>query len=49
MYCKTVIIEPVHMMEHHNISDTLDGTGMLALWEQQLVTCHLVQYFDSGT
>jgi len=49
MYCKIVIIEPVNLMDHHKISDTLDGTGMLGLWKQQLVTCHIVQYFDSGT
>ena len=48
-YCKNVILEPVHLMDHHNISDTLDSTGMLGLWQQRLVTCHLVQYFDSGT
>jgi hypothetical protein len=46
--CKIVIVEPVHLMDHHNISVTLDDTGMLGLWEQQLVTCHLYQYFDSG-
>jgi hypothetical protein len=49
IYCKIVIVEPVDLKDHHNISNTLDGTGMLGLWEQQLVTCHLVQYFDYGT
>jgi hypothetical protein len=49
IHCKIVIVEPVHLMDHHNISNTLDGIGMLGLWEQHLVTCHLVQYFDSGT
>jgi hypothetical protein len=49
IYCKTVTVEQVHLMDHHNISNTLDGTDMLGLWEQQLVTCHLAQYYDSGT
>lgn len=45
---KIVIVEPAHLMDHHNISITLNDMSMLGLWEQQLVTCHLDQYFDSG-
>lgn len=46
-YYKVPIVEPAQSMYNRDISNTAENRDAFSFAYQQLVTCHLVQFWDS--